>query len=240
MELINVLKKLNLNDKEAKIYLAILEIGRGSVSSIANRAEIKRPNTYLILEDLKKRGLVTLIKGEEKLIYIAESPEKLLEEQKKKEILISENLPELLAIFNTKREKPKVRFYEGEERIVDLYNEIFKSKKVDIFGSINAISNNILEKIWWNLERIKKKKIKVREILQADKESIKFAQANSSEIHLIKIAPNNVKLPTDNIIFENKLVIFSYKDAPMAVVIESSDVSTTYKNIFELLWKNII
>ena len=182
MELINTLKKLNLNEKEAKVYLAILEIGRGSVQSISRRADIKRPTTYIILEDLRSKGLVSLIKGAEKVIYTAESPEKILEEQTKKEKIIKENLPELLAIFNTKKEKPRVRFYEGEERIIDLYNEIFKSKKVDIFGSINAISSNILDKIWWNLEKIEKKKIKVREILQNDKESIKFAKKYSSKI----------------------------------------------------------
>jgi len=241
MELFNVLKKLNLNEKEAKVYLAVLEIGRGSVGTIANRAEIKRPTAYLILEDLRKKGLISLIKGAEKIIYIAESPERLLEEQKKKEKLITDSMPELLAIFNTKREKPKVRFYEGKDRILDLYhNEIFKCKNFDIFCSIKSIHPEVLEGIWWFLDVIERKKIKVREIVENDEISLKYAKKYASDVHQIKILPKKLKIPTDNIIFKNKLAIFSYKDTPMVVVIESNDVSITYKNIFELLWKTVI
>ncbi|MDP2695756.1 MAG: helix-turn-helix domain-containing protein [bacterium] len=240
MELTKVLEKLDLNEKEAKTYLAMLEIGRGSVQVISRRAKIKRPTTYIILEDLRDMGLVSLIKGADTTIYTAESPEQILARQKRKENIINDNLPALLAIFNTKKEKPKVRFYEGKDRIVDLYNNvIFKSKKVDMFGSINAINANVLDQIWWNLERIEKKKIKVREILQSDEASIKFAKKHSSEMHQIKNTPKAFKFPTDNVVFDNKLIIFSYKDLPMAVVIESNDVAITYKNMFELIWQNI-
>ncbi|OGD67342.1 hypothetical protein A2442_01075 [Candidatus Campbellbacteria bacterium RIFOXYC2_FULL_35_25] len=239
MKLEEALKEIGLNEKEAKIYLAVLEIGRGTVQSISQKAETKRPNTYVVLEDLRKKGLVSLINESEKVTYTAESPKKILEAQQKKEKIMKENLPELLAIFNTQKEKPKVRFYESEDRLVDLYDDIFKSKKVDIFGSINSISASILDKIWWSLEKVRKNKIEVREVLQADKESIDYAKKYSSENHKIKIAPESVIFPSDNILYENKLVIFSYKDIPMAVVIESDDVATTYKSMFEIMWGNL-
>ncbi len=240
METEKVLELLGLNEKEAKVYLALLQMGKGTVPAIATRAGTKRPTTYLILDELRKKDLVTLLPRKIKAIYTAKSPEVLLEEQKEKEELIAQKMPELLAIYNSKKEKPKVTFYQGKKQILELYNkEIFKSERLDIFCSIKSIHPEVLSGIWWFLEVIEKKKIPTREILQADQESIEYAKKYSSEIHLIRLLPKEFKIPTDNIIFQDKLAIFSYKDEPMVVVIQSSDVAQTYRSMFEIVWKSI-
>ena len=55
MEIQDVLKSIGLDDKEARVYMALLELGTATVHPIANKAEIKRPTTYLILEQLLKK-----------------------------------------------------------------------------------------------------------------------------------------------------------------------------------------
>jgi hypothetical protein len=79
----------------------------------------------------------------------------------------------------------------------------------------------------------------VREVLQADQKSIEFAKNNASDNHQIKIASEKFLFPTDNMIFGNKVAIITYKDTPMAVVIESPDVVATYKSLFEIAWQSI-
>lgn len=240
METEKVLELLGLNEKEAKVYLALLQMGKGTVPAISKRAGTKRPTTYLILDELRKKGLVMLLPRRLKAIYTAKSPEILLEEQKEKEQLIAQKMPELLAIYNSKKEKPKVTFYQGSNQILELYNkEIFKSAKLDIFCSIKSIHPQVLSGIWWFLDEIEKKKIPTREILQSDQESLKYAQNYSSGVHQIKIMPEKLRIPTDNIIFGDKLAIFSYKDEPMVVVIQSSDVVETYQSMFEIVWNSI-
>ncbi|MDD2935117.1 MAG: hypothetical protein PHX25_01440 [Candidatus Pacebacteria bacterium] len=75
--------------------------------------------------------------------------------------------------------------------------------------------------------------------MQSDKKSLDFLKKVSSNFHKVKIIPAKYKFPTDNVIFENKLAIFSYKDTPMAVTIESDDVVETYKSMFEIVWNSI-
>ena len=55
MELIEVLNKTGLHEKEAKVYLALLELGTADVSDIAAKAGVKRPTSYLVLDELKER-----------------------------------------------------------------------------------------------------------------------------------------------------------------------------------------
>jgi sugar-specific transcriptional regulator TrmB len=239
MELEKSLEYLGLGEKEAKVYLALLQLGSGSVPKISTKANVKRPTTYLILEELRKKGLVTLVPKPNKTIYTAQSPRQLLEEQEEREEIIREKMPELLAMFNSQKEKPKISFYEGEENIVELYNKIFEEKEVDIFGSIGALSEEAEKQLERNIALVKKNNTRVRELLEADQKSIRFQSRINSEMIRIKIAPEQYKFPTDNLIFGNKIAIFSYKDTPQAVVIESSDVVATYKSVFEILWKSV-
>ena len=79
-----VLIHLGLNEKQAKVYLALLQLGSGSVPSISVRSDVKRPTAYLILEELRQKELVNLVPKSTK-IYTAKSPQILLEEQSQKE-----------------------------------------------------------------------------------------------------------------------------------------------------------
>lgn len=240
MEMDKVLAAIGLNDKEAKVYLAILQLGTASVPRISERAGTKRPTTYLILEDLRKKRLVTKVMRGSVIIYSAESPEQLLEDERKKTAILEDGLPDLLAIYNTKKEKPKVTYYQGEESIIRLYDEIFKEKEIWFYGSIGSITPTVMTQVNKHLLAIKdqKQNYRIRELLQADEASIEWAKHGSNN-HQIKIVDKKFALPTDNMIFGNKVAIITYKETPMAVVIKSNDVVATHKSMFEMIWNTI-
>ena len=56
------LQDAGLNETEAKIYLATLELGETNVGRIADKSGIKRTTIYLSLENLIKKGLISMIK----------------------------------------------------------------------------------------------------------------------------------------------------------------------------------
>ena len=88
MEIEKVLEQLGLNEKEAKVYLACLQLGKAAVLLIAKKAALKRPNTYLILEALSAKKLISIVIEGKKKYYTAESPTKLLQlHELKKELL---------------------------------------------------------------------------------------------------------------------------------------------------------
>jgi len=239
MELNEALKHLGLTEKQAKVYVALLQMGSGSVPAISIKAGTKRPTTYLLLEELRMKGLSNMLPRAKKVIYSAQSPEQLLIEYREKEDLIEQKLPELMAIYNGQKEKPKVVYYQGEENVAKLWDEIFREKEVMFYGSVGQITPVVYRQVEKYLNIVKKEKLYVREILQADEKSIEFAKANTSENHQFKLAPKEKKLPTDNVIFGNKIGIITYKNMPMAVVIENSNVTETYRSMFEMVWNSI-
>jgi sugar-specific transcriptional regulator TrmB len=73
------LTSAGLTEKEAKVYLACLEISPASVAGIAELAGVKRPTAYVILKGLSARGLVQPAEGTKKSHVCALHPERILE-----------------------------------------------------------------------------------------------------------------------------------------------------------------
>ena len=71
------LRELGLSENEAKVYLAMLELGPATVLEIAAKALMNRPTVYVQIESLKQRGLVSTQSKGKKQIFIAESPSHL-------------------------------------------------------------------------------------------------------------------------------------------------------------------
>ena len=76
--LIKNLEKLNLADKEAKVYLALLELGEANIQRISNKSKIKRTTVYDVIEDLKEKGLVGTSKRKKRNYFFAENPRVIL------------------------------------------------------------------------------------------------------------------------------------------------------------------
>lgn len=122
-----LLEKLGLSEKEAKVYLATLELGQDTVQNIAKKASVQRPTAYVILEKLMTTGLVSTVQQGKKTLFVAESPKELqnlLEEQKHQIDMhrqeLDDAMGQFMAIHNASGDKPVVRYFEGEEGLVAL------------------------------------------------------------------------------------------------------------------------
>src|SRR4051812_35603168 len=100
------LQDLGLSEKEARVYLAALEIGQATADQLAKQANIKRPTTYVQLESLMKMGLMSTYEEGKKTYFTPESPDTLKKifESKKREFEAREQdltaiLPELVRKF---------------------------------------------------------------------------------------------------------------------------------------------
>src|SRR5687768_5422164 len=69
---------LDFSGKAADVYLALLSMGKGTVSQIGLKANINRTTGYDILADLVGKGLASISGKEPKQEYIAENPDKVL------------------------------------------------------------------------------------------------------------------------------------------------------------------
>lgn len=238
MEIQQVLQQSGLNEKQANIYLAVLELGTASVQAIAHKAELKRPTTYLVLDELQQKGFVSVV-PQKKMLYTAESPERLITELGRKQELLKRFLPDLLALHNSKKEKPKVQLFQGKEGVAEVYQQAIRSSALDIFCTIGDV-NKFFPELPKELKRkAQSGQMRVREMVtrnQSDLDHAKWiGKINNYEL---RHTPQGMQFMTDNFIYGNNVIFFSYQPYLFAVLITSEGVATSLKTLFELAWQS--
>jgi len=240
-------QKLGLSEKQAKIYLAVLESGTSSMTQIAQKTKLKRSTCYLVVEELIVQGLLSQnLRGKRKF-YTATHPRRLRDIARTREREIEEVFPKLLSLHNTPKDRPKIHTieYSYTEGVRQLYDEIYRSLKAGeealVFTDIRAFrsfpaSIKLYKKM---LKQLKNPHI--RELVPADKEGIKWLKEMKPYIgknHRMRILPPGFPFEgTDNLIFRDKIVISSLQKEIFIIVIESKNIANTYRAFFECAWK---
>lgn len=239
MEINDVLKNIGLDEKQAAVYLALLELGTASVQSIAQKALLKRPTTYLILDELKGRGLVSVVPRAKKVLYTAESPEKFLGDLYKKQELLKRFMPNMLALYNAKITKPQVLLFEGKEGVAKVYDKIFASPEVLFFSTIRDVFSMFPEMPKILKKRVETRQTKFRELLTQTSADLEYVTwVKQGEYYQSRFAPKNFsEFLTDSAIFGNSVAFFSFKPTVFAVQIDSREISQSLKVLFDLAWQ---
>lgn len=247
MDLQNVLQSIGLNKKEARVYLTSLQLGEDSAFHIAKKSELKRSTTYIILNSLVEKGLVSILKTPKVTLYSPLAPRKLLTELSQKQETLLENLPALEGIYNFRPHKPKIQLFEGKTGIENIYQYVFDylktGKEILFYGAFDYLYHN--DKLLALLDKwfvaTKNKRCKIREILANWKTEdiyIKNIKKNKNSNHQIRLLPKSLLWTNDNIIYDNKLVILSLEKDLFVIVIESKPIVDSYRTMFEMSWQS--
>ena len=120
---------LGLNENETRVFLALAKLGKAPASLLAKKVEVPRSTAYAVLENLLKKGVVSVERTQEVSFYIANQPDSLLrmveEEEKDSEALISRKLKaaqELVPLLGPHFKKenysvPRLQFFEGTANV---------------------------------------------------------------------------------------------------------------------------
>jgi sugar-specific transcriptional regulator TrmB len=246
MNLEEVLEEYGLSERQAKVYLAALELGESDVSDLAQKAQIRRAGTYYLSESLVKDDLFYRTKKVNKLYYSAVEPKNLLAQAKRKKQIIEENFSELQALSRLSVKKPSIHIYEGIEGIKTAYKRTLakKNAKMYAFSPYATAQKQAMfhgkEYLNWGLDYIRqraKKNIFVYDIAEDSPEARERKMRDQEELRETRLVPKE-KFPFTNEIdiFQNLVIIISYKEL-LAILIESEDIAFTLKTIFNLSWE---
>ena len=245
-----ILAKIGLSDNAAKIYLAALSMGPSSANALAESTKIKRPTTYLTLENLVKQGLISETIQNKKKLFKAEQPEKLnkLTRKMRRQVISAELeleklMPELKAIRKKIIEAPKASVYRGLEGVKNIIEEFTGSKTPwYLFGSSETIMSYLkpeeLGDIITDTNKLRENAGKPKAHLITDKGILKIKQFQTSnfKIREIKILPNIIKATSAFVIYEDKVAVFSINESPFGIIVESEEISEMLKVMYNIFW----
>jgi sugar-specific transcriptional regulator TrmB len=242
-QLTKLLQETGFTEKEAITYIALSELGSGTVSQIAERAKLKRSIVYIVLEGLIKRGYISLIPDTKISRYVAVDPTKIFQDLKNVTANFKEALPSFLAIFNNSIWKPKINYFEGKEGILSVYRQTEHAKEAYYISNTSAIAEYMPEEIEHWVDFFKNKippSYKSKQILMDMPKDRDFAQKAQSKNVQFKFLPKGQTLDMDISLFDNKVALTSLKDHLFIVEIESKALYNSMKTIFDLLWQQAV
>lgn len=249
-ELNKELEHLGLSEKESRVYLAALELGPSPVQDISHKAKVNRATTYVMIESLSSRGLLSTFQKGKKRFYAAESPDRLMtiveREQKalaEKQSEILKAMPMLEALYNAEGAKPQVRYLEGAEGI-ETVRQIFERLPGDFIqiyprDDVRATEEYVHGQDL-HMQRIRhqgaKLGVKARKLIVVDDPG--SLEGQDIGIGEARVVPGSeFPLHAEITVRGNHVFLFSYKSAVLACVVISHEIAEVVRALFELAWR---
>jgi sugar-specific transcriptional regulator TrmB len=237
----NLFEDLGISSDQAKVYLAALELGQANMNELAEKAGLKRTSVYNYVEELINKQLLTSGKKRKRTVYSAIHPNMLIEIEKARLAELSRNLPELLAIYNKSKTKPKVTFYEGINGIKEVLTDMLKEKQpVSAFSDFKNMAAAFGDYYFdvFPPERARRG-IVSKNIVPDTAKGRELAKKDARYLRETKFlqVPD---LKTEINIYADKVALNSYQSSPpFSVIIEDHDIAETLRTIWQQLWNKI-
>lgn len=245
----NLLKSLDFDQEDVKIYLFLLEMGSVSAGMLAKRLGVPRSSLYGFLKRLEERGLIIESQKHGVKSFSAENPEKInllfsqqIEVLQKNQTEFKTFLPNLKR-SGEKLVSPKFQIFEGQEGLQNALKDIllYYNIETQAFWPQKKMIDMLTPEFfrYHNKERIKNN-LYTRAIWpQAQMVEVKnhpYFGAGKEFKREIRIAPPSIDFTMGYWIYGNKTVFISSRKESFGFIVESLEFAQMLISQFEVIW----
>ncbi len=244
MEVEKILREAGLAGNEAKVYLALLDLGSVTAGEIAKTSGVNRTNVYDALRSLAEKGLVSHIKKAERRYFEAASPGKFIHylEEKEDEVRerrqsLEEIVPELEMKRSLSKEQQEATVYTGRKGLKAVAEDVLRTgTELLVFGA----EGRFMEMFRTYSRNWHRRRANARvgmKIIYSDK----LREEKSAEALPMAEMRFNQKLydtPSTTWIYGSKVAVIIWSDHPVATVIRSEKAANSYRQFFRVLWRS--
>ncbi|MBW2990631.1 hypothetical protein KY348_02910 [Candidatus Woesearchaeota archaeon] len=245
----SVLREIGLTGSEIKVYLALLELGDSTRSDIVNKSKITGSKMYELLEKLQQKGLVSIYLKNKVKHFKPVNPKQILNylEDKKQSITeiekqTKEILPSLLLQFNSSKKEQEVELLTGLKGLEIIFREqvemLRKGETCYVIGGTNGMDENVIIAFFQKIHELREdKKIKTKMLY-----NMRQKKAASKNYSTKRYAGTTTRFiehtsPVSINIYKDRTVIIIFSKKISAIHIKSQDVSNSFLEYFNILWK---
>ena len=233
---IEVLENIGLTPAEAKVYLALLEMGGVSAKFILDKTGLHNSVVHNSLNRLIEKGFVSFVKEGKKNIYQASNPKHVIDFIDAKKERFESILPSLLAKQGMNVDKPEVTSFRGVCGVKELLLELLDAGGSEHHTIGSSSKSLMLGEAWWvdyHVKRVKKKisaKLLFNESLRAwgAEQKYKFSEVRYSE--------SGFEPLTETIIRNDSVGIILWTEKPFGILVHNKELADSYETYFKHLW----
>ena len=238
---IKSLESLGFNDKEAKVYVALLSLGEVGTTKILKETGLHGQFVYTALGELEKKGLVqyVIVRGRRK--YSAKNPKRIpefIDQKKMRAVEVAAELDKLVTIPETS----DFELFRGKEQfIANELRTIQGMPKGSVVRTVGGTKERY-EEVMGNLMNEydyhrSKRNIEVRYLgSEAQKDYMKKAGDNR-ECFKYRLLPGLFTGVVSTAIEPHAVRFVIYGNPIVSFTMASKEVVESYTGFFETLWK---
>lgn len=230
---------LGFSEKEAAVYLALIQMGPSPASTLARITKLKRTSMYDILNALLGKNLVIAFKQGKYTYYAIDDLNKIYYEQKQK-LSIAKTVIQHLKESKKNNRSVAVNYYKGNEGYIEMYHDILAKEpsetlvwmNIDMFYS--KIDRAFEEE--WTQERIRKN-IGAKLLIQDSPAAREFQKKDKELKRESRLIPHSLYFKSSCIIYEDHVNFFDPTGNMTGIRIHHQEFYLMQKQIFEMNWK---
>lgn len=245
-----LLVSLGLSSKEAILYETLLVHGSLAASQLEKQTGLKK-NTYTLLKQLERRGLVQKYVEDGRSHYQVGSPQRLksyLEDQEhalnETKTLLQESLPTLLSDYKKVVDRPVISYYSGLSGLRTVFDEVYKEGKKEVLG---CVGNESPDPIFHNEIINKYKPLRVKNnifsrVISPDSpRARKLKESEGQDLkHKYLIDPNKYPMPAEFDTWDDKIAMMSFDKGDFsAILIKHPTLATTLQSLMKLAMDSV-
>lgn len=232
----SIIKEAGLTENEAKVYLALIELGTSTVGKISEKSRIHRTNVYDSLNSLEKKELVKCTDKGQTRHYEAADPENLTRIIKSKKERLKRILPELKLSMQLAPKKSQVHVYEGLEAFKSMLNHFLDTgKERFVIGAPASAYPRINDFLEIYHQRRVNLKIPMKQIYNYNARE-RAKHLNTIPYTEARCLPKEYDSPVSTTFCGDEVLITYWGEVPIFIHIISKEIVEVYKGYFMLLW----
>lgn len=250
-----ILQEAGLTKAEAQIYVILVKNSPCPPPKLADLAGESRTNTYKLLDSLEEKGLVSRDESQKKLRYWANNPSNLLENLKKQRAEVEaaekryqDSLPSMIDEYFKYSEQPSIRYFHGKDGVKEVYaDQLSTSAPVTFIYSPDVVKSFGASEMHAIRNQFPKRGIDrhvffpdVDPRIGPDEKTIPIDQ--SDEIMRTTrtwLNEGDLNAPVEWAVYGNKLSIISLGTEFIGMVIESPQITASFRELLDLLDRKI-
>lgn len=241
------LEQLNVPEREAEVYVALVQLGLTTVGPIVTKTKLHRMLVYQALERLKDLRMASMLMKNGRQHWQSTNPSIILDRIKKQEILAKQVVDEVELLRHASSDDLHVQILYGRRGLLDnLETAIESAGRTDkIIRIIGGASDRVFYDLlgdWYNDYRKLQEKLGVKKHLIAPANHSEtfqhhYAQEPGNEFRLLQVGLSS---PTFTRITQEMVCIEVYGKEPVIIQIQNHTIAQAYLESFKLLWEQAI
>lgn len=245
MSHIPLLTKLGLTEREAQVYLLLLQQGAVTGYQVAKQLQTTQSTAYFVLDELRKKGLVLKSLNAKKHLFTALDPQDFFEEKYREVKRLEEALPQLHALRRDTK-KPNIAYFEtnagieqAQTRLVDEYEDM---ELVAFFTyTPEAPPSAMTDRVSRFFQLLHSKQIHVRAILPDHPQPTSFIEPFVKKRQWdILLVPLEIYSPRSSKLIIGDRYITTSHISQQSILVEDAVRAQSERQVFEMVWSEYV